>query len=135
MEKRYFYFQDPHSFAYPLVAKLIIFKDRISSLRVQSKWMEVNDYIYYGEPVTCLIPAKHMEYDFVFSLLSSDNSDNIFGAVNYMLRNWYRRFLAGNTEQFIYSTIENNDPILVFSPQKTSIGKSIVYGNIAMNLR
>ena len=36
----------------------------------------------------------------------------------WYLVNWYRRYLTGNTDQFVYSTVEHTEPILVFSPQQ-----------------
>lgn len=36
----------------------------------------------------------------------------------WYLVNWYRRYLAGNADRFIYSTVEHTEPILVFSPQQ-----------------
>ena len=34
------------------------------------------------------------------------------------LVNWYRKYLTGNKEQFVYSTVEHIEPILVFSRQQ-----------------
>ena len=36
----------------------------------------------------------------------------------WYLVNWYSRCLVGNKDQFVYSTIEHIEPILVFSPQQ-----------------
>ncbi|MBE6904626.1 MAG: hypothetical protein E7480_08500 [Ruminococcaceae bacterium] len=93
--KRYFYFASPHSFTYPIFVDLMFARknDVIIHRIDRSKWIEVNNYTYYGEPVNCIIPAQPMEYDFVFSLLNSKYSDNIFGAVNYLLCNYRERFI------------------------------------------
>ncbi len=92
---KYFYFASPHSFRYPFIVYLI-FKKKNGSIIHRgdySKWIEVKNYTYYGEPVNCIIPAKILEYDFVFSLLFSENKDNVFGAINYMLCNYRKKFL------------------------------------------
>ena len=59
----------------------------------RSKWVEVNDYVYYGEPVKCIVPAQTLEYDTVLALLKSNSTDNVFGAINYMLCHYRERFL------------------------------------------
>ena len=41
----------------------------------------------------------------------------------WYLAKWYRRYLAGNIEPFIYSTVEHTDPILVFLPQQNRYWK------------
>lgn len=41
----------------------------------------------------------------------------------WYLISWYRRYLAGNKHQFIYSTIEHTEPILVFSLQQNHYWK------------
>lgn len=41
----------------------------------------------------------------------------------WYLVNWYRRYLMGNMDQFIYSTVEHTEPILVFSPQQNQLWK------------
>ena len=94
-EKRYFYFASPHSFKYPLFVylKFVRNNDLIIHRGDHSKWIEVNDYTYYGEPVKCIIPAQLMEYDMVFSMLSSKDSDNIFGAINYLFYNYRKKFV------------------------------------------
>ncbi len=34
-----------------------------------------------------------MEYNLVFSILNSEDSDDVFGAINYMLCNYRERFM------------------------------------------
>ncbi|MBQ8741265.1 MAG: hypothetical protein IJY79_06925 [Clostridia bacterium] len=41
----------------------------------------------------------------------------------WYLVNWYRRYLTGNAVQFVYSTVEHTEPILVFSPQQNQYWK------------
>ena len=41
----------------------------------------------------------------------------------WYLVNWYRRYLTGNADQFVYSTVEHTEPILVFSPQQNQYWK------------
>ena len=41
----------------------------------------------------------------------------------WYLANWYRRYLIGNADQFVYSTVEHTEPILVFSPQQNQYWK------------
>ena len=96
--KKYFYFSSSHSFEYPFIVywTFVRKEDVIWHRKDRSKWIEERDFIYYGEPVTCIIPAQTMEYSFVFNMLNSEDedSDNIFGAINYLLRNNRDRFLA-----------------------------------------
>lgn len=94
-EKRYFYFASPHSFKYPFYVNLIFTKrnNHILQRNNHSNWLEVRNYTYYGEPVNCIIPAQSMEYDFVFNLLNSEDKDNVFGAINYLLCNYRERFI------------------------------------------
>lgn len=107
--KKYFYFASPHSFKYPFFVHLKFVKrnDCIIQRSDHSKWMEVKNYTYYGEPVTCIIPAQNMEYGFVFSLLNSEDSDNIFGAINYLLCNYRERFIM-HIEADILPSIATN---------------------------
>lgn len=94
-DNKYFYFANPHSFKYPFYVNLIFKKKDglIIHRSDHSKWIEAKNYIYYGEPVNCIIPAQTLEYDFVFGLLNSENDDNVFGAINYMLCNYREKFL------------------------------------------
>ena len=94
-EKKYFYFANPHTFEYPFFVylKFIRRNNHITHYRDRSKWIEVNNYTYYGEPVNCIIPARFMEYDFVFSMLNSEDRDNVFGAINYLLRHYQKKFI------------------------------------------
>lgn len=94
-EKRYFYFADSHSFEYPYCVKFVFkHKDgQIIHRKERKKWKEVRDYSYYGEPVKCIIPEDLMDYEFVFEMLNSKHSDNIFGAINYLLYNYKDKFL------------------------------------------
>ena len=39
------------------------------------------------------------------------------------LVNWYRRCFTGDAVQFVYSTVEHTEPILVFSPQQNQYWK------------
>ena len=41
----------------------------------------------------------------------------------WYLVKWYHKYLTGNTEQFVYSTIEHPEPILIFSPQQNQYWK------------
>lgn len=36
----------------------------------------------------------------------------------WYLFNWYHRYLTGNKDQFVYSTVEYTEPILVFLPKQ-----------------
>ena len=36
----------------------------------------------------------------------------------WYLVNWYRRYIIGIADQFVYSTVEHSKPILVFSPRQ-----------------
>ena len=95
-EKTYFYFADAHTLEYPYYVRLL-FKKRNGLLirrNDRSEWQEAEDYTYYGESVNCIIPAQILEYDFVYDLLDSEKTDNVFGAVNYMLQNYRERFLS-----------------------------------------
>ena len=40
----------------------------------------------------------------------------------YLIK-WYRRYLTGNTDQFVYTTVEYTEPILIFSPQQEQCWK------------
>ena len=40
----------------------------------------------------------------------------------YLVR-WYHRYLTGNTDRFVYSTVEHTEPILIFSPQENQYWK------------
>lgn len=96
MNKKYFYFADPHSFQYSFYVKLLFKRNNNVLIRRNdnSKWIEVKDYVYYGEPVKCIVPAQTLEYDVVLELLKSNIKDNVFGAINYMLYNYRERFLS-----------------------------------------
>ena len=93
--KKYFYFASPHSFKYPFFVYLIFIvrNDPIIHRSDHSKWIEAKNYTYYGEPVKCIIPAQFMDYDFVFSMLNSEDIDNIFGAINYLFFNYREKFM------------------------------------------
>lgn len=95
-ENKYFYFSSPRSFQYPYYIKLLFKKNNGLLIRRtdRSEWKEVKNYTYHGEPVNCIIPAQILEYDFVYDLLDSEKTDNVFGAINYMLHNYRERFLS-----------------------------------------
>ena len=96
-KRKLFYFACSHSFEYPYVVSWTFKRknDQILHRWNHSAWIEAKNYIYYGEPVTCIIPAENMDYTFVFNLLITENedSDNIFGAINYLFYNYREQFL------------------------------------------
>ena len=93
--KKYFYLASPHTFKYAYYVRLIFKKknDYFVHRGNHSKWIEVKNYNYYGEPVKCMFPAQKMEYDFVFGLLYSKDNETLFGAINYLLYNHRERFI------------------------------------------
>lgn len=36
----------------------------------------------------------------------------------WYLSKWYREYLSGHIDQFVYSTVEHTEPILLFSPRE-----------------
>lgn len=96
-EKTFFYFADPKSFKYPLYIKLLFTRKENYYLRIKdhSKWKEVNDYNYYGEPVNCIIPLQQLDFDFVYQIfIRSQKRSNVFGAINYLMVNYRNEFIS-----------------------------------------
>lgn len=107
--KRHFYFANPHSFKYSFVVYIIFTKKQnyLMSRIDHSKWIEVSNYTYYGEPVNCIIPAQDMDYEYVVNMLDSEDIDNVFGAINYLLINYRDKFLLEADRYRCSSSIVN----------------------------
>jgi len=94
-EKKYFHFADFHTFKYDLYVD-IMFKrrgDHRIYRKDRSLWIEVEDWDFCGELVNCIIPVEPLEYDLLVGLLSSKYCENVFGAINYLLRHYPDEFL------------------------------------------
>ncbi|MCL2087082.1 MAG: hypothetical protein FWH05_05755 [Oscillospiraceae bacterium] len=111
----YFYLANPKTFKYTIWIDLL-FKQKESffiNKNDKSVWTECDDYYYYGENTKALVRKYDYSFDFLFDLfLKSNVKHNVFGALNYMIKNYKKDFFKINI--LLKNNLEQTENIKIY---------------------